>query len=337
MSNRPLHDFEQLEVLRRYLSILTKKHVISLKYYFDSSFAGFHHKHEKDKRKMSKSSTATCVVSLIRARKWQDGPWKDTSSKTVTTLLTEKWQSAGLDEDNPFTVAFILEAVSALNLDIGRLPKGTKLVGRRTRAINILTKSVSEGAVNLGTYPDSAYLTQLSARVLEQYGKLKKETKIKITEWAWREIDRQLALLLANSQRADVYQLIYSVILAAEWGDPGEATPDQSLILRVALDQFFARQLEDGTWPRSLSLFHYPGVGSAYCYEYEMLAQLLECHTLRDPLLRYLEPLKKAAIALENTSFRAPLIIQFCRSTAVINQWLRSRKNLKMTIVRGAL
>ncbi len=135
MNNKKIYDFTQFEALRRYLGGLKEKHVASLEYYFGPKFAGFYHKHEKDREKMSKSSTATCVVSLARARKWQDGPWKNTSDQTVATLLKEKWTSAALEENNPFTVAFVLEAVSALDLKLRALPDSRKLAARRTKAI----------------------------------------------------------------------------------------------------------------------------------------------------------------------------------------------------------
>lgn len=296
--------FTDLEKLRRFLSTLRGKHVPSLSFYFDRSFAGFHHKYEKDKKSMSKSSTSTCILSLVRTGGWRSGIWEATTDKTVTSLLEKEWESAGLEKDNPFTVSFVLEAVEALRPFVADLLKEAKLSARVKHADAILVKSLSKGAVSLIGYPPTAYLTQLVVRVLNKRGRLTDRRKRDIVDWAWREIDHQLALLLADSKTADLFQLIYSIILTADIGDPAEATPDQSLILRTALDQFFERQLDDGTWPRSRSLFHYPGVGSAYCYEYEMLSQLLECLPLRDRLLRYLDHLSKAAYALEDTSYK---------------------------------
>jgi len=107
-------DFNELERLRRFLAAKLEKHVQSLEYYYDSNFAGFYHKHEKDKPRMSKSSTSTCVLSLISAGKWNAGPWKDYAVETLRVFLTEKWQSAELKTNNPFTVAFVLEAAHSL-------------------------------------------------------------------------------------------------------------------------------------------------------------------------------------------------------------------------------
>src|SRR5207249_2100329 len=107
----------------------------------------------------------------------------------------------------------------------------------------------------------------------------------KVRDWAWEEIHRQLALLDAQSKTADVFQLAYAVVLGASLGEAGKATPDQALVLQVALERLFQSQLPDGSWPRSQPLFHYPKVGSAYCYEYEMLVQLLQQQQLDEHLL----------------------------------------------------
>jgi hypothetical protein len=80
-------------------------------------------------------------------------------------------------------------------------------------------------------------------------------------------------------------------------------TPPQREILAYGLDQFFAAQGPDGTWPRSRPLFHYPDYGDAYCYDYELLVSLLANERLR-PLLRlHLKELSRAADALERMRF----------------------------------
>jgi hypothetical protein len=296
--------FTKLEKLRRYLGVLRDNHLRSLNFYFNASFAGFYHKHEKDKPRMSKSSTATCVLSLTRAGLWAEGPWSATTANTVRILLEDDWISAGLERDNAFTVSHVLEAVTALG-DLRSVGDDEILDARLLFAEDILEKALKagRGSVSVNNYPPSAYLTQLAARVLKRREKLRPEIAIDICLWASREIDHQLALLRASSKTADLFQLMYSVVLVASFGAPGEATPDQNLILAAALDEFFSRQLDDGTWPRSRPLFHYPGVGSAYCYEYELLVQLLHTTSLHERLLRYWPKLTRAAEALEETSF----------------------------------
>src|SRR5438034_3324122 len=129
--------FEELEPLRRFLAAKLEKHVASLEYYYDKNFAGFYHKHEKDKPRMSKSSTSTCVLSLIRAGKWDAGPWRNKATETLRIFLTEKWQSADLKLNNPFTVAFVLEAAAAL-MQFVPTPISAQLLRRIKRAEDLL-------------------------------------------------------------------------------------------------------------------------------------------------------------------------------------------------------
>src|SRR5713101_1465372 len=298
-------NFSELERLRRFLAGKLEKHAVSLDYYYSPEFAGFYHKHEKDKQKMSKSSTSTCVVSLVRTGKWTGGRWSEKASETRKIFLTDEWQSAGLPPDNPFTVSFVLEAVTALNNFVATPLDGT-LEARLSLAEKILSDAIRAGSVSLQNYPASAYLTQLVTRVLEQRNLLDPAVRLKIVDWAWKEIDHQLTLVRASSKTADLFQLAYSIVLVSEVGDPGEATPDQSLTLITALDIFFEHQLKDGSWPRSRPLFHYPGVGSAYCYEYELLVQMLQSKNLQGRLLKYLSKFGLSAFALEDTQYSLP-------------------------------
>jgi len=298
-------DFAELERLRRFLVAKLEKHASSLAYYYGDSFAGFYHKHEKDKPRMSKSSTSTCVLSLIHAGKWESGPWKEKAIETLRVFLTERWQSAGLKTNNPFTVAFVLEAADAL-IQFITSPISPQLRRRVVQAERLLKTAINAGSVSLLGYPPSAYLTQLVTRVLAGRKAIDSTTRGKIAEWAWQELDHQLALLHADSKNADVFQLAYCIILVSDVGDPGEVTPEQSLILLTALDLFFEKQLSDGSWPRSRPLFHYPGVGSAYCYEYELLVQILQSKSLQSRLLKYLPKLRLSALYLDETAYFLP-------------------------------
>ena len=80
--------------------------------------------------------------------------------------------------------------------------------------------------------------------------------------------------------------------------------PEQTSIQRDALRTFFECQLKDGTWPLSRPLFHYPNFGNAYCYEYEMLTQLLQQDELQDLLLEYLPKLSCAVDSVSNSVYR---------------------------------
>ncbi len=199
-----------------------------------------------------------------------------------------------------------MEALSALESVEPKLGSEDGFRAKISKGEDVLKSALKDGFVSLEGYPPSAYLTQLTARVLRLRAPLDEETTKKISSWAWREIEHQLALAGAKSKTADPFQLGYSIALVSDVGRSSEATPDQGLILREALRSFFAAQLDDGTWPRSQPLFHYPKVGNAYCYEFELLTQLLSGDTLRMMLLPYLTNLSRAAYALDSTAYRLP-------------------------------
>ena len=301
--------FSDLDALRTRLSVLARRHIPSLQYYYDDSLPGFHHTHDRPTRvRIPTASTSTCLLSIIKTEKWTPNqPWAKTAPKIVSKLLQQEWRSGGLDVDNPFSTSFVVETVTALEAVLGLSDLAPADRDRLNHGEKLLLDSVASGSVSLTvenkSYPPSAYLTQLVARVLKARDVLTSEMRSAIAQWAWREIDHQLALSLAKSKNTDHFQLVYSIMLAADIGDLQEATPDQNLILQAALDTFFAEQLPDATWPRSRPLFHYPGTGNAYCYEYEMLTQLLQTTSLRDRLLRYFPEFRDAAFALETSGY----------------------------------
>jgi len=163
--------------------------------------------------------------------------------------------NSGLDPflpfNNPFTVAFILEAVTALERTSPPIQFEVQYANLIQSAEEHLQNSLHDGTASILEYPPSAYLTQLVVRVLKKRDRLSPRQSSEVQGWAWMEIDHQLALLVAKSQLADICQLAYSIILVAALAVPAEATPDQNLILQAALEQLFEHQLPDGSWPRS--------------------------------------------------------------------------------------
>lgn len=297
---RPAMEFRELADLRLFLQELRGRQVESLSVYFDSASGGFYHRHDKPTPGVfSKSSTATCVLSLIATNKWDSGDWKSGASKLVKGLLKQRWESAGLPENNAFTVAFVLEAVTELMRVDRTVVLDRKCQSRLEEAEGILLAGANKGSLSVQGYPASAYVTQLAVRTLKKRFRIKKSAR-KISDWAEREINKQVALLSRNDKTADAFQLAYAVILLANLVKPDRITPDQEFILEAALDELFGRQRDDGTWPLSRPLFHYPNVGSAHCYDYEMLVQLLSEPRLTEKLLRFIPHLAKSARALRS-------------------------------------
>jgi hypothetical protein len=124
-----------------------------------------------------------------------------------------------------------------------------------------------------------------------------------VAKWALQEILFQLALFSAGSRVADALELAYAITCAMSYRPASKRTPTDVEIIHSGLKTFFSKQLSNGGWPQSRPLFHYTTYGSAYCFDYETLAQMLLCQELHEPLLQYLPQLGTAAYALEGIKF----------------------------------
>ena len=313
-------EFSELENLLRNVIELRDHHVRSLSPYFDTKTKGFRRVRYDDSggddpaedRSFSLSSSSTCIASLIATGQWDD--WNSDTEVILKAHISVVWEGAGLEENNIYSTAFAMEAIELLK----QLHPQPRLTRREQDKIEAgdkkLLKGFSEdGFAALPTYPPSAYMTQLVARVLLRR---RDASKVIMAEWprispgiqkrAWEEINRQVVFKTANSKSFDPYELAYSILLVLMLADPNRATPDETSILQTALDQLFDAQLSDGSWPRGGPLFHHPNLGSAFCFEYEMLVQLLGESKLQDRLLKYLPKLRDAIIALRESARGTP-------------------------------
>jgi hypothetical protein len=290
-------DFSKLAYLRLRSKQIKEDQLSSLDYFAHDG--GY--QHYKGKNRISVSSTATCVLSLVAT-----GKWKADASQTKELLekLISRKNSAGLQDDNPFTVAWILDAVSALEGSYHPLDDAS--TARVAEMEGILLDAVRRGGVSIDTYPPTAYLTQLVVRVLKRRPRLKVEVEKlekEVNRWAWGELPLQIGLVQAKSKTADPFAVAYLVMLVTALTPRSETTPELTSIQRTGLKTFFDRQLDDGTWPLSRPLFHYAKFGNAYCYEYEMLTQLLSEPRLQDLLLDYLPHLSAAVESVSRSSY----------------------------------
>ena len=102
----------------------------------------------------------------------------------------------------------------------------------------------ANGGVRIDPYPASAYLTQLVVRVLPPLtGKMRKT----VTDWAWAELTRQLALIQSQSKTSDAFAVAYLLMLVARVTPTTKISPEQASIQRTALKSFFDCQGQDGT------------------------------------------------------------------------------------------
>src|ERR1700722_12042236 len=189
-------DFQKLESLRIFSKEILQDQVASLKYFgYDVGF-----QHYKGKNKISISSSATCVLSLVATGQWTADKVK---TKALLHYLISKETSAGLPKKNPFTIAWILEAVTALQEYSDPLDSGDNtLVAKMEKMLQGAVKS-GEGGVEIRTYPPSAYLTQLVVRTLRRRSKLTDDLETAVNKWAWAELTYLLALLQAKSKTAE--------------------------------------------------------------------------------------------------------------------------------------
>src|SRR5437764_13373142 len=174
--------FEELEALRREVATVKESHVKSLLHYTTPA-GGFWHKYDEKSRpgkKFSAASTATCVISLTSTDRWtKRQEWKDKTASLARDLLDSPWKSAGLEENNPFTVGFMLECVTALEMLDNSLISDATHQKKLAHAETILNEALKrgEGAAPLNQYPPSSYLTQLVVRVLNKRKKLEESLR----------------------------------------------------------------------------------------------------------------------------------------------------------------
>jgi hypothetical protein len=309
--------FESLDLFHKDLTAKRALQSTALEQFYDDSTKGFRSSQDRRAGHLSPSSTCTCIVSLIATSQWSETRSAGHGPELVSRLLADSLTTSGLDSGNFYTEAFLLEAVDTLLFDRSDgscvpyeeyrdLASNADVLRRLEDKQRRITEGLKGGFARIGHYPPSAYMSQLGVRVLKQRQALSPDLSQDVTTWANIELTRQLALILAGSKSADLHQLAYCAILIASLEEPGRATPDQRLLTDAALQQLFASQLADGTWPRSAPIFDLPGVGSSYCYEYEMLTQLLTERRLEERLLGYLPSLRLAYDSLVRTAYQHP-------------------------------
>ena len=308
-------DFPDLEELKKYLVDLRSLQVPSLTYYLSEDNLGFVHQPNRPgdpnpRQEASLASTATCIDSLIAAGEWGPALPLYTQTVPIADWLLSKNTSAQLPKFNPFSLSFAAEAAWHL-ADFAGLDQKRIKTEVKSRVVPHLKRHILEakgsfgqvGAISIDPYPPSGYLTQLVFRVLQICGAADDDLRSKVHRWSRAEINKQIALISANSRVADPIQLAYSLVLAVTTSPDEETSPAEKEVFGYALRVFFDAQRPDGLWPPSQPMFHYKSVGSAYGFEYELLTQLLACEPLRDELLSHLPRLAKSAFALRTSAF----------------------------------
>ena len=319
----PALSFDELAELRDLSRQILVDAVVSLNNYRDAQSGGYFHVLAVDAPggnaagDFSKASTATVVPFLVRTGRWEEaaGDHPDTAAANLAAhvLTDQPWTSAGLPDDNPFTVGFLLELVGAL-LDVGVVLSAEQNAICSAK-LDVLKGELDagDGRVSIqGELPNS-YLTQLATRVLLDWehrpdvggNRISDALAEKIWNGAIASVHSEIAVAYADPSGSDAFELGYAVLLANTFGRE-RLRPEARRMLRHGLQVFFSAQRDDGSWPRGRRLFSYPLYGNAYCYEFEFLTQLLVELADGHVLLPYLGHLSRAIVHLTDEAVELP-------------------------------
>jgi hypothetical protein len=320
-------DFPALDTLRQDLSRVNALEVESLRAYYDTSIHGFAHLTPKPgENNFSIASSVTCAVALISTGLWDEferavNPNLGSSEPELLAVLDhilaidpETIESAQLGPGNPFTLAFALELVkkasNELSVATQPVPEAkvddwissatARLIGNLRSTHQTSTRPedgwADAGSAHLDNFRPTTFLTQLVVRALKARPSASFDLSLSddIAHWSWRQLLEEFALLSTGRRGADPLALAYAVMVFMSVRDSSKLSLDEVRIIRKALEAFFSSQLPDGGWQQSRPLHFYPKIGNAYCFDYEVLTQLLQCGQLQKYLLDFLPALEKA-------------------------------------------
>ncbi len=242
----------------------------------------------EENKDINLTSTITCVTSLINAGKAEKGE----IDKIINNIFEkEQWSSAKLNDgkDNCYTVPMVLIGLSKL---LNRPIDPVKQERIYKYLAKIHDKIKRDSGLRIKKYPINAFLTYLGLQSYEEY--YGKDTTINELEegikWLKNELYRQITLFSANVEyEKDVFQLGYSLVAVLRY-DKNISAP----IISEAFSIFFGDQKDDGSWDKYNPVFNYPEVGSAYCYQFEFLRELLYHHKDHfNTFIKYIDKLEK--------------------------------------------
>lgn len=294
--------FDRLDRLRVYTENLMVPAPATLELFRAQGAPGFRHMRDVgDPDDFSRSSTATCVAFLVAAGLWNGEAWAEDGQPLIDAITDPnfKWESAGLAEDNAYTVAFLLEALADLQLVGGHLSDEQQQVVADKAGALVAALKDGIGGIGIEDAPATAFLSHKVVHALDRWDGIPAEVEELVRQWAWARLHAESVLISATRPDRDVFELAYALLTIAATQSLDDMTPRERQVLRHALAQFFRSQLPEGTWPRSRPLFLYPKFGYAYCYDYELLVQMLSQPRLRRWLLEWLPNLEAAAYALD--------------------------------------
>lgn len=299
-------DFDELAELRDHLARLLSGASRSLVTFYVPRTGGFTHKIDPanpiEPSNWSRSSTATCIAFLRATGQLDEEPWGSQRAQLIGRIVRSSWKSAGLERDNPFTVAFLLEALADLEAGPRLTEKQRSRVDGKLDRLVAYVEDGEDAGVRLQDYDATAFLTYKVLAALGRWDRLEPVAS-GIAKWNWGHLYKESVLVASGSPDADVFEVAYSVLIASAVAPLDRMSPQQRSLLRYGLDQFFDAQRDDGTWPRGRPLFIYPKFGHAYCFDYELLAALLGDGQLRSLVYERLDSLRQAVKGLDERKY----------------------------------
>jgi hypothetical protein len=301
-----IEDYFELNAFAQYLERLLDRSIPTLELYWSKEAEGFVHLIDNDKE-FSKASSATAISFLAASGRLnvEGASWTPAALKGLEKKIIDcDWKSAGLRRNNPFTSSFLLEALAELFK-----MRGQSLTSGRPKKIqeqlSVLRRKLERGkGIQIETYPPAAFLTQKVVRVLDVWNELSDLARDRTAEWAFSQMFEESVNVAALGPDADVFELVYAVLTVCRCKKMQDMSPRQREAIEFAIGQFFDAQTDRGTWPRSRPLFLYPKFGNAYCYDFELLAQLLAEDQLHHLIHGRLKDLRRAANSLDDTKIR---------------------------------
>jgi hypothetical protein len=185
MTTQPPALFTELRRVKVLTSAFLGLSVPSLANYYDAESGGFFHRLDAENAPgdFSKASSATVVNFLVATDRWATGPWAGKTQELANRILAASWDSAGLDPGNPFTTAFLLEALAALRSVGATIPPEDAKV---SQSLASLKELLGKGhGVSLDPYQPSAYVTQVAVRALQAWGQLGNVEVDAVVSWSW--------------------------------------------------------------------------------------------------------------------------------------------------------
>ncbi len=250
---------DELIKFKNEVEIFLRKHKTYLYSFRNKEDGTFFHQ----KPKLSLTSTITCLNSLITAELDEDIE----KESLFKTLLDAKWKSANLEENNCYTSPLMIFGLKKLKDKID-------LNESENEKIKVILDKIEEiirinGGLKVQNYDENAFLTFWGFMSYESFYGIEK-TKADLMhglKWLEKVLYHQLSNFYANDlYNKDIYQLGYALITLLRYGYEISAP-----IINKAFNIFFSDQREDGSWDRYNPLFHYPEIGNAYCFPFELL------------------------------------------------------------------